>query len=86
MMFDPVTYDSEGVSVYVLQTVLRMLLFKGADGLPLTIDGKSGDNTVYAINTFQSTMRSYGYEVGTNGENDGVFGDKCWKCLLGGDF
>ena len=86
MMFDPVTYDSEGVSVYVLQTVLRMLLFKGADGLPLTIDGKSGDNTVYAINTFQSTMRSYGYEVGTDGENDGVFGDKCWKCLLGGDF
>lgn len=86
MMFDPVAYDSKGVSVYVLQTVLRMLLFKGADGLPLTIDGKSGDNTVYAINTFQSTMRSYGYEVGTNGENDGVFGDKCWKCLLGGDF
>lgn len=86
MMFDPVAYDSKGVSVYVLQTVLRMLLFKGADGLPLTIDGKSGDNTVYAINTFQSTMRSYGYEVGTGGENDGVFGDKCWRCLLGGDF
>lgn len=85
-MFEPVAFDSEGVSVYVLQTVLRMLLFKGADGLPLTIDGKSGDNTVYAINSFQSTMRSYGYEVGTNGQNDGVFGDKCWKCLLGGDF
>lgn len=85
-MFDAVKIDSKGVSVYVLQTVLRMLCFLGADGQPLSIDGVSGDNTVFAINTFQSTMRSYGYEVGTNGENDGVFGEKCWKCLLGGDF
>ena len=85
-MFDAVKLNSKGVSVYVLQTVLRLLGFLGTDGLPLEIDGKSGDNTVFAINTFQSTMRAYGYEVGTNGENDGVFGDNCWKCLLGGDF
>ena len=85
-MFSPVEYDSEGVSVYVLQTVLRMLCILGADGRPLDIDGVAGDNTVFAINTFQSLMRSYGYEVGSNGENDGVFGEKCWKCLLGGDF
>ena len=85
-MFDSVRYGSSGISVYVLQTVLRMLLFKGEDGKPLDIDGEAGDNTVFAINTFQSTMRSYGYEVGTNGENDGEFGEKCWKCLLGGDF
>lgn len=85
-MFDAVKLNSQGVSVYVLQTVLRMLCFLGADGLPLEIDGKSGNNTVFAINTFQSTMRAYGYEVGTNGENDGVFGKECWKCLLGGDF
>lgn len=85
-MFSPVEYDAEGVSVYVLQTVLRMLCILGADGRPLDIDGVAGDNTVFAINTFQSLMRSYGYEVGSNGENDGVFGEKCWKCLLGGDF
>lgn len=85
-MFDAVKLNSKGVSVYVLQTVLRLLGFLGADGLPLEIDGKSGNNTVFAINTFQSTMRAYGYEVGTDGENDGVFGKECWKCLLGGDF
>ena len=85
-MFSAVKYDSEGVSVYVLQTVLRLLNFLGADGKPLAIEGVAGENTVYAIDTFQSTMRAYGYEVGTNGENDGVFGKECWKCLLGGDF
>ena len=85
-MFDVVKKGSVGVNVYVLQTVLRMLLFKGENGKPLDIDGECGDETVFAINSFQSTMRSYGYEVGTNGENDGEFGNKCWKCLLGGDF
>lgn len=85
-MFDTVKKGSSGVSVYVLQTVLRMLLFKGKNGKPLIIDGECGDETVFAINSFQSTMRSYGYEVGTDGKNDGEFGSKCWKCLLGGDF
>ena len=85
-MFSPVKLESEGVSVYVLQTVFRLLGYLGADGRPLEIDGVSGENTVFAIDTFQSTMRAYGYEVGTNGENDGVFGEKCWLCLLGGDF
>lgn len=85
-MFDVVKKGSVGVNVYVLQTVLRMLLFKGENGKPLDIDGECGDETVFAINSFQSTMRSYGYEVGTNGANDGEFGNKCWKCLLGGDF
>lgn len=85
-MFDTVKKGSIGVSVYVLQTVLRMLCFLGEDGKPLEIDGECGGNTVFAINSFQSTMRSYGYEVGTDGKNDGTFGKKCWKCLLGGDF
>lgn len=85
-MFSTVALHSEGVSVYVLQTVFRLLGFLGADGRPLEIDGVSGENTVFAINTFQTTMRAYGYEVGTNGANDGIFGDNCWHCLLGGDF
>lgn len=85
-MFETVRDGSVGVSVYVLQTVLRLLGYLGSDGRPLSIDGECGEKTVFAINTFQSTMRAYGYEVGTNGKNDGAFGDKCWQCLLGGDF
>lgn len=85
-MFSQVKFDSEGVSVIVLQTVFRLMGYLGEDGKPIEIDGIAGKNTVFAINTFQSVMRAYGYEVGTNGENDGAFGDKCWKCLLGGDF
>lgn len=85
-MLTTVKKGSKGVSVVVLQTVLRLLGFLGSDGKPLEIDGDAGDNTVFAINTFQTVMRAYGYEVGTNGQNDGEFGEKCWKCLLGGDF
>lgn len=85
-MFETVRKGSKGTDVIVLQTVLRLLLFKGKDGKPLKIDGEAGTQTVHAINSFQSTMRAYGYEVGTNGKNDGEFGEKCWKCLMGGDF
>ena len=85
-MFETVKNGSVGVNVYVLQTVLRMLCFLGENRKPLDIDGECGSETVFAINSFQSTMRSYGYEVGTDGKNDGEFGTKCWKCLLGGDF
>lgn len=85
-MFETVKNGSIGTSVYVLQTVLRLLGFLGSDHKPLEIDGECGEKTVFAINTFQSTMRAYGYEVGTNGKNDGEFGYKCWSCLLGGDF
>jgi hypothetical protein len=36
---------------------------------------------VYSINSFQTTMRAYGYECGSNGANDGCFGKSCWKVL-----
>lgn len=79
--FSTVKSGSYGTDVIVLQTVLSLLHYIGKDGKPLTIDGECGTNTVYAINSFQTTMRVYGYECGTNGTNDGCFGKSCWKVL-----
>lgn len=79
--FKTVKLGTTGTCVVTLQTVFVMLHYLGADGKPLTIDGKCGKNTVYAINSFQSNMRAYGFECGTNGKNDGCFGGACWKLL-----
>lgn len=79
--FSTVRYGSTGTDVVVLQTVLSMLHYVGEDGKPLTIDGDCRTNTVYAINSFQTSMRAYGFECGTNGENDSAFGQACWKLL-----
>ena len=79
--FSTVKSGSSGTDVIVLQTVLSLLHYTGKDGKPLAIDGGCGTNTVYAINSFQTTMRAYGYECGTNGANDGCFGKSCWKVL-----
>lgn len=79
--FSTVKNGSTGEDVLVLQTVLSMLHYLGEDGKPLAIDGECGGNTVYAINSFQSNMRAYGFECGTNGSNDGCFGGLCWKVL-----
>ena len=83
MKFEPVKKNSQGTSVIVLQTVLHCMQYLGADGKPLAIDGHCGKNTVYAINIFQKRMRAYGFECGTDGKNDGCFGEKCWNILLG---
>jgi hypothetical protein len=79
--FSTVCYGSTGTDVVVLQTVLSMLHYVGADGKPLTIDGDCRTNTVHAINSFQASMRAYGFECGTNGKNDSAFGQACWKLL-----
>lgn len=79
--FSTVKRGSKGTDVIVLQTVLSLLHYTGKDGKPLTIDGVCGTNTVFAINNFQTTTRAYGYECGTNGANDGRFGERCWKVL-----
>lgn len=81
--FSTVVKGSKGTDVYILQAMLRGLQYLGADGEPLDIDGIAGDNVVYAINSFQSVQRSYGYECGTNGKNDSAFGNSCWNRLLG---
>ena len=81
--FSVVKKGSKGVDVYVLQSMLRALQYTGRDGKPLVIDGECGDNTVYAINRFQTIQRAYGCECGSNGKNDSMFGAVCWKRLLG---
>ena len=81
--FSTVRFGSAGLSVFILQSLFRGLQYVGVDGKPIDIDGICGDNTVYAINNFQRTQISYGYQCGTNGKPDGVFGKKCWSRILG---
>lgn len=83
MKFDSIEKGSKGEQVKILQAMLRGLQYTGLDGKALQIDGVCGSNTVYAINHFQSVQRAYGYECGSNGKNDGIFGAKCWARLLG---
>ena len=80
-----VILNSKGTHVYALQAILRSQGFIGQNGKPLSIDGNAGNNTIYAINSYQSMMRAYGIECGTNGHNDSSCGAKMWESLLGGD-
>ena len=79
-----VILNSKGTHVYALQAILRSQGFIGKDGKPLSIDGNAGNNTIYAINSYQNMMRAYGVECGTNGHNDSSCGAKMWESLLGG--
>lgn len=79
--WEQVEYGSEGVHVMMCQLALRMLQFTGSDGKPLEVDGVAQDNTVHAINAFQSTQMAYGFDCGTDGQPDGKFGPKCWHLL-----
>ena len=73
---------SKGSDVLLCQKLLLADGYKGKDGKNLVLDGSCGDNTVAAINKFQTAMRKKGIECGTNGKNDGCCGAKCWKALL----
>lgn len=81
--FQTVKLGSTGTDVVALQSLLRALQYVGADGKALDIDGHAGENTVFAINAFQTQQRAYGYECGTDGHNDGHFGAACWERVLG---
>lgn len=80
-----VILNSKGTEVVALQAILRSQGFVGQDGKPLSIDGHAGNNTIFAINTYQKMLRAYDIECGTNGHNDSSCGSKMWECLLGGD-
>lgn len=69
-------------SVLLCQKLLKVNGYKGANGRVLTLDGECGDNTVYAINSFQTAMRKKGIECGDNGKNDGECGRSTWTALL----
>lgn len=72
-----------GLSVFILQAMLRALQYVGEDGKPIVIDGYAGKNTIYAVNRFQEIQIAYGVDCGTNNKPDGIFGNKCWERLLG---
>lgn len=72
-----------GASVLLCQKLLRIDGYKDENGHVLQLDGECGAHTVAAINSFQTAMRKKGIECGTNGKNDGICGQKCWKALLG---
>lgn len=78
-----VQLGSSGLSVFILQAMLRAMQYLGTDGKPLEIDGIAGKNTAYAIINFQRTQIAYGYDCGTKGKPNGIFGKKCWSLLLG---
>lgn len=80
-----VILNSKGTGVVALQAILRSQGFVGQDGKPLSIDGHAGENTIFAINSYQKMLRAYDIECGTNGHNDSSCGSKMWECLLGGD-
>ena len=75
---------SRGGSVLLLQELLTVKGYKGVKGDALRLDGDCGENTVYAINCYQTVRRSQGVELGTNGKNDGSCGSLMWHDLLPG--
>ena len=60
-------YGSTGIEVKHLQRDLKYLKFKGADGKELVDDSDFGNNTLYALKSFQ---KKYGLQV------DGEYGPK----------
>ena len=72
-----ITNGSKGNQVKTIQRILRELGYKGKDGKKLSVDGKCGDNTMYAVAEFQKAV---GVKV-TTGYGKAV-SDKTWKALL----
>lgn len=83
-MFNPyvVKLGSKGTSVLLLQEILKARGFRGADGKDLALDRSAGNNTIHAINAYQSARRKQGVELGTNGRNDDSCGPKMWADLI----
>lgn len=73
---------SSGNSVLLCQEILKARGYKGADGKELSLDREAGNNTIHAINSYQTERRENGVELGTNGKNDGCCGQDMWKDLL----
>ena len=74
-MFEPETVQlgSVGTSVLLLQEILVARGFKGRNSKILDLDREAGDNTIYALKTYQ---KSRGLEA------DGICGTATWKDLI----
>ena len=66
---------AEDPQVKTIQRILNALGYTGKDGKPLTVDGKNGPNTSFAISAFQKNK-------GMKDINFGTVAEKTWKALL----
>lgn len=66
-------YGDICAEVSVVQTLLNALGYKGANGKSLSTDGNFGNNTVFAVKSFQ---KAHGFPV------DGIVGQMTWTALL----
>lgn len=66
-------YGDICTEVSVVQTLLNALGYKGANGKSLSTDGNFGNNTVFAVKSFQ---KAHGFPV------DGIVGQMTWTALL----
>ena len=76
-MFETQTVQtgSTGLSVLLLQEILKARGFKGKDGKKLELDRSAGTNTIYALTQYQKSRGGY-LEV------DGICGPATWKDLI----
>lgn len=65
---------STGPHVLLVQEILKARGFKGKVGQPLKLDGKAGENTMFAIASYIETRKKQGADLGSS---DG-WGPKCW--------
>lgn len=76
-MFETQTVKSgsTGLSVLLLQEILKARGFKGKDRKELELDRSAGTNTIYALTQYQKSRGGY-LEV------DGICGPATWKDLI----
>ena len=76
-MFETQTVKSgsTGLSVLLLQEILKARGFKGKDEKELELDRSAGTNTIYALTQYQKSRNGY-LEV------DGICGPATWKDLI----
>ena len=76
-MFEPkmVSKGDTGLSVLLLQEILKARGFKGKDGKDLKLDRDAGTNTIHALTKYQESRKGVL-------EADGICGDKTWKDLI----
>lgn len=76
-MFEPkmVSKGDNGLSVLLLQEILRARGFKGKDGKDLKLDRDAGTNTIHALTKYQESRKGVLAA-------DGICGDKTWKDLI----
>lgn len=66
---------SAGLSVLLLQEILKARGFKGKDEKELELDRSAGTNTIYALTQYQKSRKGVL-------EADGICGPATWKDLI----